>query len=264
MTEKSYYQDGASESGNSDVSSQTTSQPESLPIGSVVELNGNEPITRSELRSVLKELEDNVLRKAQSHTDKLGSSLDKRIKSAQDEAAKAINVLKASGVSLTPEQERVINRTAVDQALAVRDDPPSVPEQNNPQKIQGAQESMTESGNNLVSTEVHRIMKDTGVYLPPDEANELIGEVRSPYEYIRKFEEICTQRSNKPQPQAEQRIPTLAPTTGKAATIDVLKRQYDEEIAQITKGKHPTIQRGEIYKITKLKDEYRKKGLPVY
>jgi len=252
MTEQSYYQGGATEKGNSEVSPQTVSAETTSPNVVSQESNGNEPVTQAQLQSLAKQLEETILRKAQSHTDKLGSTLDKRIKSAQDEAVKAITMLKATGATLTPEQERTIHQNAVNQALIDRDDSVAVPERHD----------RTEPGD-LVNTELQRIMTETGVYIPPEEANALIGTVRSHYEYIRKFEEICASRTTKP--QAETRIPTLAPQAGRSATsVDVLKRQYDEEIAQISANKHPTIRRGNKEAFVKMKEEYRKKGLSVY
>jgi hypothetical protein len=244
MTEQSYYQGGATGAGIPEVSPQTTSNETTSPNVVSKESNGNEPVTQAQLQS----LEERILRKAQSHTDKLGSTLDKRIKSANDEAVKAITMLKESGISITPEQERTAIQNAVNSALIERDDSP-VPERKPP--------------SDLVNEEVQRIMTETGVYLSPEEANAMIGTVRSPYEFIRKFEDICAARTTKP--QAETRIPTLAPQTGRSANgVDVLKSQYDAEIAQINTNKHPTIRRGNVQKIVELKAEYRKKGLAVY
>jgi hypothetical protein len=253
MSEQSYYQAGAEGSGNPEGISQTISGEATSPNAVNQELNGNEPVTKEQLRSVMKELEDTILRKAQSHTDKLGSTLDKRIKSAQDEAAKAIGMLKASGVSLTPEQERTISQTAVNQALTARDDSPAVPER-------GKQESNDPS--DFVNKEVQRIMSDTGVYISPEEAQTLIGQVRSPYEFIRKFEDICAQRTTKT--QAETRIPTLAPTTGRAnQSIDALKAQYRTEMDKIIANTHPTIRRGNVDAIEKFKQGFRDNGVPI-
>ena len=255
MSEQSYYQPGAEGKGNPEGISQTTSDEPTSPNVASQELNGNEPVTKEQLRSVMDELEKNILRKAQSLTDKLGSTLDKRIKSAQDEAGKAIGIMKASGMTLTPEQERNISQTAVNQAIAARDDSPAVPER-------GKQEAIVEPGD-FVDQEVRRIMSETGVYISEVEAQTLIGQVRSPYEFIREFEKICAQRTTKP--QAETRIPTLAPTAGRATQgVDVLKRQYDDEMAQINKGTHPTVRRGNIQQVVNLKNEYKKKGLNVY
>ena len=41
-------------------------------------------------------------------------------------------------------------------------------------------------------------------------------------------------------------------------------RQMDKEIAEISQGKHPTIRRGDVMAVTRMKEEYRKKGLSVY
>ena len=251
MNDNVYYQGGAKGSGNPDVSPQTVSEDASSPNGAIQELNGNEPVSKAELRSMLEELKKDVIRQAQSHTDKLGSHLDKRIKSATEVADKAINLAKASGVSLSPEQERTLRQTAVNEAMAARDDSPEVPDK-------GRKVEEPDQGT-FVQREVEKIFRRTGVYIPPEEANALIGEVDSPYEYLKKFEEIVTDRANRP--QAEARIATMFPASGKPAGIEQLQRQYDQEMADVIAGKHPTVRRGNVAQITELKNEYRKKGL---
>ena len=251
MTHNVYYQGGAKGSGNPDVSPQTASEEALSPNDAIQEPNGNEPVSKAELRSMLEELKKDVIRQAQSHTDKLGSQLDKRIISATEVADKAINLAKASGVSLSPEQERTLRQTAVNEAMAARDDSPEVPEK-------GRKVEETDQGN-YVQREVEKIFRRTGVYIAPEEANALIGEVDSPYEYLKKFEEIATDRANRP--QAEARIATMFPAGGKPATLDQLQRQYDQEIADIVAGKHPTIRRGNTAQIVELKQAYRKRGL---
>lgn len=254
MSEQSYYQAGAEGSGNPEGISQTISGEATSPNAVNQELNGNEPVTKEQLRSVLDKLEKKIVSQAQSLTDKLGSTLDKRIKSAQAEAEKAIGIIKASGVTLTPEQERTISQTAVNQAISARDDSPAVPER-------GKQEASVEPSD-FVNKEVQRIMSDTGVYISPEEAQTLIGQVRSPYEFIRKFEDICAQRTTKT--QAETRIPTLAPTTGRAnQSIDALKAQYRTEMDKIIANTHPTIRRGNVDAIEKFKQGFRDKGVPI-
>lgn len=251
MTDNVYYQGGAKGSGNPDASPQTVSEDASSPNGAIQELNGNEPVSKAELRSMLEELKKDVIRQAQSHTDKLGSQLDKRIKSATEVADKAINLAKASGVSLSPEQERTLRQTAVNEAMAAGDDSPAVPDKG--RKVEEPEQS------NFVQREVEKIFRRTGVYVPPEEANALIGEVDSPYEYLKKFEEIVADRANRP--QAEARIATMFPASGKPAGIEQLQKQYNQEMADIIAGKHPTIRRGQTAQIVELKNAYHKKGL---
>lgn len=255
MNDNVYYQGGAAGSGNSEASPQTVSGEALSPNDANQELNGNEPVSKAELRALTErlkqEIAEDVLRKAQSHTDKLGSALDKRIKSATEQADKAIKLAKASGVNLTPEQENIVRRTAVDEAMAARDDSPEVPVKG--QKVEELDQST------YVQREVEKIFRRTGVYIAPEEANALIGEVDSPYEYLKKFEEIAVDRANRP--QAEARIATMFPASGKPANIDQLQRQYEQEMADIVSGKHPTIRRGQAAQIVELKNAYRKKGL---
>lgn len=255
MTDNVYYQGSAKGTGNPEALPQQVSEDALSPNDASQELNGNEPVSKAELRALTErlkqEIADDVLRKAQSHTDKLGSALDKRIKSAQEKADTAINLAKASGVSLSPEQERVLRQTAVNEAMSARDDSPEVPER-------GRKVEEPDQGN-FVQREVEKIFRRTGVYIAPEEANALIGEVDSPYEYLKKFEEIAADRANRP--QAEARIATMFPAGGKPASTDQLQRQYDQEMRDIISGKHPTVKRGNTQQIIDLKNDYRKRGL---
>ena len=255
MTDQVYYQGGANGSGNPDVSPETASTESPSPNGATQELNGNEPVSKAELRQMLEGVKQDVLRQTQSHTDKLGSVLDKRIKSAQEKADTAINLAKASGVNLTPDQERIVRQTAVNEAMTARDDSPTVPEQG--RQVEGADQSI------FVQREVEKIFKRTGVYIDAEEANNLIGRVDSPYEYLKKFEEIATDRANRP--QAEARIATMFPAGAKpVGNIDALQRDYDQQMALVMQGKHPSVRRGNALQLSSMKAEFRKKGLPVY
>ena len=251
MAEEVYFQGGGAGAGTSADSPSTHPEQPLSPNEGTQGDKENEPITKEHLARLRAEIEESVLRKAQSLTDKLGTRLDARIKSAQEEAAKAIALAKESGIPLTPEQERLISRNAVDKVYASGDNSPE------PQKAEP-----TASPEDYVTKEVRKIMKQTGVYLDPDEANNLIGIVDSPFDYIQKFKSICESRSTRP--PEESRIPTMSAGGGKAPGIDALRAQYDKEIAEITQGKHPTIRRGDVMAVTRMKEEYRKKGLSIY
>jgi len=251
MANDVYFQGGAAGPGSPAVSPNTPSAPVSTPNEAKQEVSGNEPVTKAELEKLRLEIEEQVLRKAQSLTDKLGSKLDVRIKTAQEEAAKAIRIMKASGVTISPEQERATIQTAVNDALVSAEET----------HVNQVQAEQPRNPDLFVDKEVHRIMRETGVYLDPDEANALIGEVDSPYSYIKQFERICSERSTKP--PAQSRVPTLA-QGGKPSDVSVIEQQYRNEMALIIEGKHPTIRRGNAQAVTALKAEYRKKGLNVY
>ena len=60
MNDNVYYQGGAKGSGNPDVSPQTVSEDASSPNGAIQELNGNEPVSKAELRSMLEELKKDL------------------------------------------------------------------------------------------------------------------------------------------------------------------------------------------------------------
>jgi DNA-directed RNA polymerase subunit F len=247
MSEQVYEREGAQNTGNSEVSSTKPSEAEA---------NGNEPVSKAELSAMMEKLKqdvsEDVLRKAQSHADKLGSQLDKRIANAQKMAEQSIKLAKATGLPLSPEQEEAIKRTAVNQAIIEQDNSAEQSQEVTPQPKRG-------SGFDLTAN-VTKIMEKTGVYISPHEADQLIGEVDSDYEYLSKFESLCKERSNKPI-SPETRIPTMTGQISRASSPDVLRQQYDNEMAQIVAGKHPTIRRGNAAEVLKLKEKYRKEGL---
>ena len=247
MPEQVYGREGATETGNSEVSS-------NKPLET--EVSGNEPVSKQELAAMIERLKqdisEDVLRKAQSHADKLGSQLDKRIANAQKLAEQSIKLAKAGGVSLTPEQEIALKQAAVNQAMIEPDD--SV-EQINAVAPQPKQASSFD-----LNAEITKIMEKTGVYISPRQANELIGEVSSDFEYLLKFNDLCKERSNKSS-SPETRIPTMTAQTSRASSPDILRQQYNAEIEQIRLGKHPTIRRGNQVAILQLKEKYRKEGL---
>ena len=276
MSEEAYgTQSGdADEGGTSSVSDQEAlANDESQP--SQQEPQGNEQQVTPQY---LKEMETRILqeatKRAQSMTDKMGSRLDKEIQSALETATNAIDLGKQAGMKYTPEQEQAIRDKAINAAYAKlnqqtqQSSPQSSAQQPAPQpQDQGNQQG---SPDVWISQEVNRIMSETGVYIPADEANKLIlGENNenqvTPYQYIQAFDSLARQRqSNTRQPRGPSpAIPSFV-TGGKSPTSQsALMQQYQKERAQIRNGTHPTLKRGDIPGIQRLEMAYRAKGLDV-
>ena len=248
-------------SGN-EVSAQTDSQSAGQ------ELTGsNEVVTLQHLREMEARIVEEVTRRAQSMTDKMGSRLDKEIQAAIDKASEVIAIGKDAGITYTPEQEQSIRDKAINQAYAKlqHSEEQSQPSVSAPQE-QGSQQA---SPWGWVSQEAQRIMTETGVFISPDEANKLImgegGENQvTPFQYVQAFEQLARNRQvNRGQPQVPPGIPSFA-TGGKSTeSATALRQQYEKEMSQVRSGKHPSVRRGDIMGIQRIEAEYRNKGLDI-
>jgi DNA-directed RNA polymerase subunit F len=247
MSENTYYQAGANESATQEASATPVSESQDVANVGGQEQPGNEPVTQAQLKAAI----EDAVRKAQSMTDKMGASVDKRIKEAKERAELAIKIVEEGGIKLTEEQKRAILHGETDKAIV----PPDAA-QSSLQEGRGQQQP--DPTEQMVNAEVQKIMERTHTYISPQEARVLIGDVDSPYEYLKRFEEIAHDRAT--QAPSESRVPSMAPVSGKAPS---LQAQYDAEMKQIMEQRHPTIRRGEAEKILKMKAEYRKKGLDI-
>lgn len=250
MSEQSYYQAGAQGSAPQPVSAEPVSEVNDAASVEQQEQKGNEPVTQEQLKSAMEE----ILRKSQSMTDKLGARVDQRIKEAKERAEIAIKTIEENGITLTQEQKHAIMRGETDKALLV-DEPAS-------SEAKGQQEQGEDPISKFVNGEVRRIMSETKVYISPEEARTLIGETDSPYVFLRKFEELARERAGNTTPP-EVRMPSIAPASGQSLSASGLKAQYEKEIEMITSGTHPKIRRGDVDAVLRLKAEYRKRGLEI-
>lgn len=210
-------------------------------------------------------------------TDKMGSRLDKEIQSALQTATQAIELGKQSGVKYTPEQEQAIRDRAINSAYERLNQPnqQSSPQDSAPQQ-QPTQQPKQDQGNQpdpawvAAGQRIQRIMAETGVYIPPEEANKLIlGDnpqgPADPFEYVQAFESLARQRQlNNSQPRGPNpNIPSLATGGRPPASQGALRQNFDKEMAQIRAGNHPSIKRGDIPAIQQLEISYREKGLDI-
>jgi len=243
MTQEVYNQAGGADKGMP-ATSDPTSPAASAPTGvKGAESIGNEPITRETLEKFGEEILTKALRQAQSLTDKMGSTLDHRIKDATSKADEAIKLAEKGGISMTDQQKQQIRQNAVNEAISQPEPAPEKP--------------AAASTPDFVDAEVRRIMADTGIYISPEEAEALIGTGLSPFVYVEKFKQLVETKKRNP----SVRLGTLAPGGDTVNDIESLRNKYQSEIDLINAGKHPTIRRGNIGQITELKQEYMKKGL---
>jgi len=235
------------------------------------EPQGNEQVISPQY---LKEMEQRILdeatKRAQSMTDKMGSRLDKEIQSALSDVQKSVDLAEKSGVQLTEEQKRAMRDQAINDTYSRLNEQPggSAPQSS----VQKQQDERVQANDPWlwVNEEVHRLMDRTGVHISPKEANELIvGENDpadvTPYNYIKAFESLIVQRQqNTNQPQGLNPAVASYVTGGRSSTSkSALQSEYDQQIALITSGKHPTIVRGDHMGLQKLKNAYRQKGLDI-
>lgn len=244
MTENVYNQGGGADKGMP-ATSQPTSPEASAPTGDKgKEFIGNEPITREVLEKFGEEILNKAVSKAQSLTDKMGNTLDQRIKEAHSKADEAIKLAESGGIAMTEQQKQQIRQSAVNEAISRPVEPSEQPKVKN-------------EAPEFVDAEVRRIMSETGIYISPEEAESLIGAGLPPFAYIEKFKQLVETKKRNP----SVRLGTLMPGGDTVDDMTALRAKYQSEIELINTGKHPAIRRGQIQKITELKNEYIKKGL---
>lgn len=251
MADNTFYEGGDSASGNAESSPKTIASGEPTQVLPVTESKEDEVITSTKLKQVLAELES----KFQKNQDRVVSLIDKRVAAAKQETERAIEKLKSAGINITAEQERKLSDAALLEALKET----SQPEPGT--KASGNQE-VGDVISRLVNSEAQNILKELDVQLTPAETRQLIPNANelSPFQFLQKFKEVAQAKKNNQQ-TAPNRIPTLATTGGSPPSEDILRQQYQDEIAKIMAGTHPTIMRGQNEKITLMKSEYAKKGL---
>lgn len=261
---------GTSPASGQDVSASQGGQPKGQ------EQQGSEQvITKLDLERIKSEVLEQARREAQSMTDKMGSRLDKEIQGALQLSTQAIEALESTGKTLSEQEKQAIKDRYINGAYEKayqqeRQSPPQGSAQ------QPAQPPAQDQGNQQaspwvwVNQEAQRMMRETGVYISPEDANKMIagenGENRvTPYQYLQAFESLVRQRqTNTSQPQGlSPAIPSYV-SGGKSPTSQTaLRAAYEKERAQINAGTHPSIIRGDLTGIQRLEIAYRQKGLDI-
>lgn len=258
------------EGGSSPVSDQQVSEPQgSQPEAQ--EPQGNEQaITPQYLKEMEQRIIEEATRRAQSMTDKMGSRLDKEIQTALSDVQKSVDLAEKSGVKLTEAQKQAMRDRAINDTYSRMNE--SSDASSSQSSDQTPQDKRNQPGNDpwvWVNQEVLRLMDQTGVHISPEEANKMIvgddPQNVTPYTYLKAFEGLITQRQqNTSQPQGlNPAVPSYVTGGRSSKSKSALQNEYDQQISLITKGKHPTIVRGDHMGLQKLKNAYRQKGLDI-
>ena len=241
MENNSFYnQGGAQPVGNGQASPQPASSPEQNKVG--------EPVTTDKLVAMFEDFK----REIQSSTDKAIGSVNKKVAEAQAKANDAIKMISDSGVQLTETQKAEITRNAINKAYAEQQSPQGSLPQGQGQASQPQADAISE----FVNNSIYEYMTKQGVQLDPSEMAPYAN--LRPDKFIAKAEELIDEKAKS---RSLSAIPTQAPGGAKQEGADSLRREYEEERRQIYEGKHPSIQRGDIDRLSALIAQYRKRGM---
>jgi hypothetical protein len=261
---------GGQEDGTSNASMENVSSPQGSQPKGQEQTSNEQPITQQYLKEMEQRIIEEATRRAQSMTDKMGSRLDKEIQGALDQASMAIELGKQSGIKYTPEQEQAIRDRAINSAYAkMNQESQSQTPGSEPQGQDQGQQPKADPAWGWVNQKIVDLMGETGVFITSKEANKLIlgdnNENRvDPYEYLKAFEGLVRQRQQNNQSQGlNPAIPSYVTGGRSSSSQSALRQAYDKEIAQIAKGTHPTIVRGDITGRQNLDIAYRRKGLDI-
>jgi len=235
-----YNQGGAQPSGNGNASPEPASIPEQNKVG--------EPVTTDMLEAKFQELK----REIQSSTDKAIGSVNKKVAEAQAKANDAIKMIETSGVQLTETQKAEITRSAINKAYTEQQSPQSPSPAGQGQDSQPQADAISE----FVNKSIYDYMTEKGVQLDPAEMAPYTN--LRPDKFIAKAEELIDQKAKA---RSLSAIPNQAPGGAMPEGADALRKEYEEERRMIYEGKHPTIQRGDIDRMSALVGQYRKRGM---
>ena len=235
-----YNQGGAQPSGNGEASPQPASTPEQNRVG--------EPVTTDKLEAMFQEFK----REIQSSTDKAIGSVNKKVAEAQSKANEAIKMIETSGVQLTETQKAEITRNAINKAYTDQQSPQGSSPAGQGQVPQPQADAISE----FVNNSIYEYMTNKGVTLDPAEMAPYTN--LRPDKFIAKAEELIDQKAKN---RSLSAIPTQAPGGAMQEGADALRKEYEEERRLIYEGKHPTIQRGDIDRMSSLVSQYRKRGM---
>lgn len=242
MDNKSFFnQDGAQLSGNNDASPAPVSPTEPAKVDG--------PVTSEMLEARFQEFK----REIQSSTDKALGSVNKKVAEAQAEANKAIKMMELGGYQLTDADKAKITRSAID--LAYASDPQS-PQGSSPMGQGQVSQPQGDGIAEFVNNSIYEYMTQKGVTLDPSEMAPYNG--LRPDKFIAKAEELIDQKARN---RSLTAMPNQAPGGAMPEGAEQLRKEYEEERRMIYEGKHPTIQRGDIDRMSAMIGAYRKRGM---
>jgi len=195
-------------------------------------------------------LREEILSRAQSHTDKTIGRLQEQLRVLKD----TVEMQRKSGIEITPEQERNLRLSMIDQVLSNKPEEPQPSTQPAPPGGRGAEV-------HPINYEAARLFKEYGFAIEENdpEAGEILqgGKPEEWLDSIKKAldkkEERITQRRAKRQEPV--RTPTTAGVQGAPTTSqEALMAQYKQQAKKIRPGSEEML---------RLRAEYRQKGLDI-
>lgn len=236
-----------------DIGTQQAAQPVNASPQTEPGTEGNQFVSVDQFQQALQDME----RKVQGIVDKNISRVDKRVAEASTKAQEAVEMLKSTGMQITPEQEAALRDKAVIRALQTEQghDQVSTPgvSQN---KAQGFDLPTRQEPVDPITATAMQMMTSAGVQIDEGdpEFQTLNLKTQNPYEFLTSVQTAIT--AKKERTSKKQTInPAAMPTVTGQGTGTTLEAQYRAELAKVRQG--------DVEAIFALKMKYRSAGLKI-
>lgn len=239
---------GVSFVGGAGEESQTASQPPAEGSGNVESGKGAQPefLTREEAER----LKEDILRQTQSLTDKAASRMDKRLAEELKKIDDVVKIQRESGITITPQQESDLRRTAYDKVL-----------KETTQEPQGQLNTVTPNPSiqtlppevvaqaQLANEIAQDIFEELGVTVEDKDPEASMVDMSSPKAFVNSIRVAAEKKKQRVSTPVEARI--ASQLTGQTTDLET---QYKERLSKL---------QGQPSAIIELKKEFRKKGLQI-
>jgi hypothetical protein len=211
-------------------------------------------LTREEAQHLFEEQKNDLLRQTQSLTDKASSRLDKKLREEIKKVNDVIDLQKKAGITITPEQERVMRQMAYDNALgSISEDAEDLSKgAAKPQEINDP-EQMAKAAAAVIGGLANDIYKQAGVTIYENDPEVDLIDQSSPIAFLDSIKAATEKKKQRIQTAPEARIASLG--KGQSTNLEAqMIAQYEERKSKI---------QGDVEALIALKKEFRSKGLQV-
>lgn len=207
-------------------------------------------LTREEAQRLLAEQKDDLLRQTQSLTDKASSRLDKKLRDELKKINEVIDLQKAAGISITPEQETAMRQKVYDNALKQFGEEPDDSQPTAQPEVKDGGQQVEDAATAFMDGMVAEIYKRAGVSVMENDPEAQMVDKSDPMTFLTTLQKAVEKKKQRIQTAPEARIPTL----GKQGQPTNLEAQYLERKNKI---------QGDVNALIELKKEFRAKGLQI-
>lgn len=191
------------------------------------------------------ELEERLKKLVQSRSDQSESRIMNRVKSDLDSLKKAIAIQRASGINITPEQEKSLRSHVIENAFAGEEEtttqapvssPGATTVASQPPAGPGA-ETVADPVSMMVNQRVNVLLQKYGMDLNPQTDPEVqTVNSRDPFEFVNQYEQALIQKKARMASQGDiSRMPVAASGAG--------TQGHDALVAELAElNAHPTPQ----------------------